>query len=262
MRQYVVDAFTDKVFHGNPAAVCLLDAWPEDELMLSIARENNLSETAFCVPEGDAWGLRWFTPGGEIDLCGHATLGTAYVLFRFVVPEAEKLSFATKSGTLVVTRRDDLLEMDFPAYDLRPVPVTPEMRVVLGAEPKEAYLGRDLLCVYNDPATVRGMTPDFRAMTKLDGLLVNVTAPGEPESDFDCVSRSFAPKLAVDEDPVCGSGHCHIVPYWVRRLGKETVTAYQASRRGGTLYCRQAGDRITLAGKAVLYSTAELSVDL
>ena len=139
MKQYVVDAFTDRVFHGNPAAVCLLDAWPEDELMLSIARENNLSETAFCVPEGDAWGLRWFTPGGEIDLCGHATLGTAYVLFRFVVPETEKLSFATKSGTLVVSRRGDLLEMDFPAYDLSPVPVTPEMRTVLGDEPKEAY---------------------------------------------------------------------------------------------------------------------------
>lgn len=261
MKQYVVDAFADKVFHGNPAAVCLLDARLSDDLMLSIARENNLSETAFCVPAGDAWGLRWFTPGGEIDLCGHATLATAYVLIRFVVPDAERLAFETKSGTLLVTRRGDLLEMDFPAYELQPVPVTPEMTAVLGAKPREAFLGRDLLCVFDDPAVVRSMTPDFRAMTKLDGLLVNVTAPGEPESGFDCVSRSFAPKLAVDEDPVSGSGHCHIVPYWARRLGKDTVTAYQASRRGGTLHCRITGDRIALAGKAVLYSTAELYIN-
>jgi PhzF family phenazine biosynthesis protein len=255
MRQYIVDAFTDEVFHGNQAAICILDEWPSEELMMGITRENNFSETAFAVDEGDAYHLRWFTPGGEIDLCGHATLACAYVLFRFYVPGARQVAFDTLGGRLVVTRRGELLEMEFPAYELERVEVTPAMAEAIGATPREAYLGRDLLCVLDDEAEVRGLAPDLDKVKGLDGLLLHVTAPG---SDVDCVSRSFAPKLQVDEDPVCGSGHCHIAPYWSRRLGKGEIVAYQASRRGGTLFCRIEGDKVFMAGKAVLYSVGDL----
>jgi PhzF family phenazine biosynthesis protein len=257
MKQYVVDAFSDSVFHGNQAAVIIPDAWPSEELMMAITVENNFSETAFAVKEGEKYRLRWFTPGGEIDLCGHATLGTAFVLFRYYEPEAERLVFTTLSGDLVVTRRGELYEMEFPAYELRPVPVTDAMADALGVRPREAYLARDLLCVLDDEQTVRALTPDLEKVKQIDGLLVHVTARGKTE---DCVSRSFAPKLAVAEDPVCGSGHCHIIPYWADLLGKDELVAYQASKRGGTLYCRREGSKIFMAGKAALYSIDELFV--
>ena len=257
MKQYVVDAFTDSVFHGNQAAVCVLDNWPDEELMMDIARENNFSETAFTVKEGEKYHLRWFTPGGEVDLCGHATLGTAYVLYRFYEQDAEKLIFTTLSGDLIVTKKGELLEMEFPAYDLKPVEITDTMRDVLGVEPKAAYIARDLLCVLDDAEQVRAYVPDAEKIKTLDGLLLHITAPGEGE---DCVSRSFAPKLNVLEDPVCGSGHCHIIPYWADTLGKNELVAYQASKRGGTLYCRREGGKIFMAGKAILYSIDELFV--
>ena len=258
MKQYVVDAFTDKVFHGNQAAVCVLDQWPDKELMMSITRENNFSETAFTVKEGEKWHLRWFTPGGEIDLCGHATLGTAYVLFRFFETALEKLVFTTLSGDLIVTKNGDLLEMEFPAYDLKPVEVTDAMEEAIGVRPREAYMARDLLCVLDDEQAVRELVPDLEKIKQIDGLLLHVTARGINE---DCVSRSFAPKLAVAEDPVCGSGHCHIIPYWADTLGKDQLVAYQASKRGGTLYCRRVGNKIFMAGKAALYSIDELFVE-
>ena len=258
MKQYVVDAFTDSVFHGNQAAVCVLDKWPSEELMMNITRENNFSETAFTVKEGEKYHLRWFTPGGEIDLCGHATLGTAYVLFCFYEQDASKLVFTTLSGDLIVTKNGELLEMEFPAYDLKPVEVTDAMEEALGVRPTAAFIARDLLCVLDDEQTVRELTPDLEKIKQIDGLLLHVTARGKDE---DCVSRSFAPKLAVAEDPVCGSGHCHIIPYWADRLGKNELVAYQASKRGGTLYCRQEGDKIFMAGKAALYSIDELFVD-
>lgn len=258
MKQYVVDAFTDEVFHGNQAAVIVLDAWPTEEKMMSITRENNFSETAFTVKEGEKYHLRWFTPGGEIDLCGHATLGTAYVLFRFYEPDAAQLVFSTLSGDLIVTRSGELLEMEFPAYELKPVPVTDAMEDAFGVRPSAAYLARDLLCVVDDAETVRRLIPDQEKLKGLDGLLQHVTARGEDE---DCISRSFAPKLAVAEDPVCGSGHCHIIPYWADVLGKDELVAYQASKRGGTLYCRREGSKIFMAGKAALYSIGELFVD-
>ena len=257
MKQYVVDAFTDQVFHGNQAAVCVLDRWLPEEQMMDIARENNFSETAFTVKEGDKWHLRWFTPGGEIDLCGHATLGTAFVLLNHYVPQAQQLVFTTLSGDLIVTRRGELYEMEFPAYELRPVAVTAAIEEALGAPVREAWLARDLLCVLDDEQTVRELQPDLEKIRRLDGLLVHVTARGREE---DCVSRSFAPKLAVAEDPVCGSGHCHIIPYWAERMAKDELVAYQASRRGGTLYCRREGSKVFLAGKAVLYSVDELFV--
>ncbi len=258
MKQYVVDAFTDKVFAGNPAAICVLDKWISDELMQKITIENNLSETAFTVKEGDHYHLRWFTPGGEIDLCGHATLATAYTLFRFYEKDADVLSFETMSGTLTVRKNGELLEMDFPAYELHPVEVTEKTVDAIGVRPIAAYMGRDLLCVLRSEDEVRNAAPDQARIMELDGLLLHLTAKG---ADFDCVSRSFAPKCGVAEDPVCGSGHCHIVPYWAKALEKGSLVAYQASRRGGVLHCRIDGDRVVLAGKAALYSEAEIFVD-
>lgn len=259
MKQYVVDAFTDRIFGGNPAAVCVLGQWPTDEMMQSIAAENNLSETAFAVAESSEYRLRWFTPGGEIDLCGHATLAAAYVVLNFVHPGTASVTFQTRSGPLTVQKNEDLYEMDFPAYALQPVPVTAQMSQALGATPSAAYLGRDLLCVFDSAETVVQLRPDMEKLKHLDGLLLQITAPG---TDVDCISRSFAPKLNVPEDPVCGSGHCHIAPYWSGVLQKKSLVAYQASPRGGTLYCTVNGERVILSGKAALYSVAELQISL
>ena len=260
MKQYVVDAFTDQVFGGNPAAVCILDRWPSDQLLMKITKENNLSETAFAVAEENGYHLRWFTPGGEIDLCGHATLATAYVIFRFIAPQSCSVSFRTMGGVLTVEKRGELLEMDFPAYELQPVPVTDEMAAAMGGvRPSAAYMSRDLLCVFDDEDTVRQMVVDQEKVRALPGLLLHATAPG---ADYHCVSRSFAPKCAVPEDPVCGSGHCHIIPYWAQQLGQSELTAYQASARGGVLYCRLDGQRIRMAGKAALYAISELFVEI
>lgn len=257
MKQFIVDAFTDKIFAGNPAAVCIMDAWPADALLLNIARENNLSETAFAVPQGAGYRLRWFTPGGEIELCGHATLATAFVLFNFYAHPGDTVQFATLGGTLSVTRRGELYEMDFPAYDLQAIPVSDEMAQALGARPAEAYLGRDLLCVFDDEEQIRSLQPNLPLVQQLPGLLLQTTAPGRAS---DCVSRTFAPKLNVPEDPVCGSGHCHIVPYWAKKLQKAEILAYQASPRGGWLHCQLAGDRVKLSGHAVLFAQAEILI--
>ena len=255
MKQYTVDAFTNEVFHGNPAAVCILPEWLQDDVMRKIAEENNLSETAFAVKEGARYRLRWFTPGGEIDLCGHATLATAFVLLSFYEPEKDRIVFSTLSGDLTVVKKGALFEMEFPRYTLTQVPVTRAMTEAIGMEPIEAYQARDLLCVLPSEADVIRCTPDLEKAAHLDGLLLHTTAPGEKT---DCVSRSFAPKLKVAEDPVCGSGHCHIIPYWASKLGKDHLVAYQASKRGGTLYCRVDGENIILAGQAVLFAQSEI----
>lgn len=258
MKQYVVDAFTDTVFKGNPAAVCVLDSWLPESVMMDITKENNFSETAFTVKENGSYHLRWFTPGGEIDLCGHATLATAYILLRFYEQEAEKVVFQTKGGQLEVNRIDGLLEMDFPTYPLTQMEVTDEMTEAIGVCPVEAWKGRDLVCVLESEEQVCSIEPDQSKILGLDGLLLHVTAKGKR---YDCVSRSFAPKMGVAEDPVCGSGHCHIIPLWADKMEKESFVARQASKRGGTLYCRICGDRMKIAGHAVLYSEAELFLD-
>ena len=255
--QFIVDAFTDTVFKGNPAAVCLLDEWLSDDALQNIAKENNLSETAFTVKNDDYYELRWFTPSGEIDLCGHATLATAFVLFQFKEIEAEKLIFATQSGELVVTRKADYYELNFPAYAMQQVPVTSEMEEAIGVCPLEAWLGRDLVCILPHENDVINATPDFDRVKALDGLLLNITAKG---SKYDTVTRSFAPKLSVKEDPVCGSGHCHVIPLWANKLAQEDFRAYQASESSGLLICRLEGNRIYLAGKAALYSRGEIYV--
>lgn len=258
MKQYIVDAFTDKVFHGNPAAICILDQWISDELMLQITKENNLSETAFAVKEGETYRLRWLTPGGEIDLCGHATLACAFVLLKDYEKGQDVVRFNTQSGEITVTKHEDLYEMNFPTYQLEQVEVTDQMIQAIGATPTEAYMGRDLLCTFDSEEVVKGLQPDLDKLKALDGLLLQVTAKGV---EADCVSRSFAPKLNVAEDPVCGSGHCHIIPYWAEKTQKESFVAYQASERGGTLYCRMDGERVILSDKATIYSIAEIFVE-
>lgn len=255
--QYVVDAFTDTVFKGNPAAVCILSQWIPNALMQSIAAENNLSETAFAVKNKDVYDLRWFTPGGEIDLCGHATLGAAYVLLQFYETDCDSITFQTQSGTLIVNKVNELYEMDMPAYQLTQIPVSEEMTAAIGFQPQEAWMGRDLVCVLKDETEVIQAKPDETLLKELDGLLLQLTAKG---TSYDCVTRSFAPKLNVSEDPVCGSGHCHVVPLWMKKTGKTELVAYQASRRSGVLYCRMEGDRVIVAGKAALYSKAQIHV--
>lgn len=225
--------------------------------MMNITKENNLSETAFAVKNGNFYKLRRFTPGGEIDLCGHATLGAAYVIMNYYEKDLKEVSFETMSGILTVKRKGELYEMDFPTYDLKPVKVTEDIIEALGVVPKEAYMGRDMLCVFDGEETVRKINPDLEKLKNIEGLLMHVTARG---GEFDCVSRSFAPKLNVAEDPVCGSGHCHIVPYWAEKLKKNEITAYQASSRGGILYCRNEHGRMKISGKACLYSAAEVYV--
>ena len=257
MRQFIVDAFTEKIFSGNPAAVCVVEDFPPDDLMLAIARENNLSETAFAVKEDDFYRLRWFTPAAEVDFCGHATLATAFV----ILTQLENLSaveFETLSGKFTVERKGKLFEMDFPAYEPKKIPVTDEMQAAVGAKILEAYLARDLLMVLDSAEAVEHLKPDFDKLSKLEGLIQAVTAAGVDE--FDCVSRVFAPKVAVPEDPVTGSTHCLIAPYWSGRLGKQKLTARQASARGGVLYCEVLGERVKVSGNAALFAVADLKL--
>lgn len=258
MKYYVVDAFAEKIFEGNPAGICVLESWLSDELMQKIAMENNLSETAFTVKENESYRLRWFTPGGEIDLCGHATLATAFILSNFIEPNTSKFDFETLSGKITVIRKDDMYEMDFPAYSLTPVPITNEMTKAIGYQPIEAWMGRDLVCVLEDEQQIHDAQPNQEKLKTLDGLLLQLTAKG---NNYDCVTRTFAPKMGVEEDPVCGSGHCHVISLWAQKLKKNTIVARQASSRGGTLYCQNCGERVKISGKAVLYSTAELHLD-
>ena len=257
MRQYIVDAFTDKLFHGNQAAVCVLDKWLPEELMMNITRENNFSETAFAVKSNDGYDLRWFTPGGEINLCGHATLATAFVLFNYYEKNVDNITFHTMSGDLFIHRQQDEIVMDFPAYRLNETSVTTQMTKAMGHEPLRAFIDRDLMLVYEDEKIIREMSPDFGEMIQLDGGGVGVTAPGK---EYDCVSRFFTPKDKINEDPVTGSAHCMIAPYWAEQLGKKEIHAYQASERGGKLECRLQGNRVVISGKAVLYSVSELFV--
>ena len=211
MKQYIVDAFTEKPFAGNPAAVCVMDEWPSEASMMKLAMENNLSETAFIVKEEEGYHLRWFTPGKEVELCGHATLASSYVILNFVEPESSSVSFNTMSGVLTVKRSGDLYEMDFPTYELKEIPVTDDMEKAFGVRPVKAVLGLDLVCVFETEEQVRNMTPDQILLTKIEGRIQNATAAG---SETDCVSRSFCPKLTIAEDPVCGSAHCQIADYW------------------------------------------------
>ena len=253
---YQVDAFTLGPFSGNPAAVCLLDAWLDDQLLQSIAAENNLSETAFIVARDDGYDLRWFTPTAEVDLCGHATLASSYVVFNHLKPELESVSFETMSGTLTVSRDGERLSMDFPARAPTSVPVSDALSDALGRAPSEAHLSRDILAVYDDEASVRSLSPDQAKLAVLEeGLGVIVTAKGDA---VDFVSRFFVPKLGIAEDPVTGSAHCTLVPFWAERLGKSQLVARQISQRGGELKCEHRGDRVIISGRCILFLTGSI----
>ncbi|THB71606.1 MAG: PhzF family phenazine biosynthesis protein [Desulfovibrio sp.] len=251
---YQVDAFTDKVFGGNPAAVCPLDEFLDVGLMQQIAAENNLSETAFFVKNKDRFDLRWFTPEFEIDLCGHATLASAFVVLDLMGHTDDRIHFDTKSGPLTVTRDNGLLRMDFPARPPKEYEAPAKLLKGMGnPAPKEILASRDAFLVYEDVDQVRELAPEFPMLVDLDVMGVIATAPGEPGSGVDFVSRFFAPSAGIDEDPVTGSAHCTLIPYWSERLGKNHLTAHQVSARGGVLDCTFEGDRATMAGQAVLY---------
>lgn len=248
---YVVDAFTKSVFGGNPAAVCPLESWLDDATLQKIGAENNLAETAFFVPDGDDYHLRWFTPAVEMDLCGHATLASAFVLWTQLGVEKPTLRFGSRSGELVVTREGELMALDFPSRPPVRVDATEELTAAIGREPLGVWKSRDYVALFEDEAAVRALQPNFDRVAGLDAHALVVTAKG---SDCDFVSRFFAPALGVNEDPVTGSAHCELIPFWAERLGKTTLFARQLSKRGGELFCELKGDRVKMAGHAALYA--------
>jgi PhzF family phenazine biosynthesis protein len=260
VRIRTVDAFADKPFSGNPAGVVVLDEYPADAVLQAIASELNLSETAFAVPSAGGYRLRWFTPGTEVDLCGHATLATAHCLFADGVPSP--VAFDTRSGTLTVNRSSEEYALDFPARPATECAEPPGLSAALGVTPR--WVGRggtdDVLCEVANERTVRELRPDIGALAAVEARGVIVTAAAEPGGGYDYVSRFFAPRVGVNEDPVTGSAHTVLAPYWSAKLGRDTLVGYQASRRGGRVGTRVAGDRVVLTGSAVtvLDGTIEL----
>lgn len=247
---YQVDAFASQVFSGNPAAICPLEKWLPDEQMQAIAAENNLSETAFFVKNDGGYQLRWFTPRVEVDLCGHATLASAFIIFSELAPAEKSVRFETRSGTLIVTRAGDLLSLDFPARPPADCDVHPKLVAALGGKPEKILGARDYLAIYSSEEEVRELKPDMGALAQVDRFAAIVTAPGK---QVDFVSRFFAPAKGVPEDPVTGSAHCTLIPYWAKRLGKKKLHAHQVSQRGGELWCEDRGERVVMSGKAARF---------
>lgn len=255
---YQIDAFTSEVFRGNPAAVCPLGEWLPEALMQQIASENNLSETAFFVrrERDGAFELRWFTPTVEVDLCGHATLASAFVLYHFLDYAEERVRFISQSGELAVEREGERLALDFPAWPPSACAASPELLEGLGGRsPVEVLRRRDYVAVFGSEDEVRSLTPNMEALMRIDAQGVIVTAPGR-EVDF--VSRYFAPRAGVPEDPATGSAHSMLIPLWAQRLGRSELHARQLSQRGGELFCRHLGERVRIAGHAVPYLTGEI----
>lgn len=259
-RIYQVDAFTNQLFKGNPAAVVPLENWLPDAVMQNIAMENNLSETAFFVKDGNDFSIRWFTPTTEVDLCGHATLASAHVIFNHLNYDHTTINFKSRSGQLIVSNRNGLIELDFPAAKTELVTEPVGITEALGKKPLKFYnAGDDLLAVYNTEAEVRQINPNFENLKTLSAYRgIIVTAPGI-QADF--VSRFFGPSVGVNEDPVTGSAHTALIPYWSERLSRQELTAHQVSARGGILYCKNSGNRVLIAGYAVIYLTGEIFVD-
>ncbi|HEX8678177.1 MAG TPA: PhzF family phenazine biosynthesis protein [Segetibacter sp.] len=251
---FQVDAFTSKLFGGNPAAICPLETWLPVETMQKLAAENNLSETAFFVKEGEGFHLRWFTPEFEIDLCGHATLATAFVLFNHLDYIGEVIKFQTKSGLLEVRKQGDLIELNFPSRIPTPCEAPEALLTGLNIQPLKVLKSRDYFLVYENEALIKQIVPDFKYLNQLDVVGVIVTAAS---GEVDFVSRFFVPNSVIGEDPVTGSAHCNLIPYWSKELNKTTLTAKQLSPREGELFCQDKGDRVTMAGNAVLYLKGE-----
>lgn len=250
LKIYQIDAFTSKVFSGNPAAVIPLDDWIDDNIMQNIAQENNLAETAFFIREEDGYYIRWFTPSSEIDLCGHATLASAFVIFNYVNTNADKINFSSKSGPLFVSKQNEKIILDFPSVPPNVCEIPDLLFKALGTKPALVMSCNNYFIVYDSEDEIATIQPDFDLLMKLDLQGVIVTAPGK---DVDFISRYFAPKVGIPEDPVTGSAHCTLTPYWSKRLNKSQLTAKQISRRGGELFCEDAKDRIKISGRAVEY---------
>jgi len=255
---YQVDAFTDRLFGGNPAGVCPLEQWLADDVMQKIAMENNLSETAFFMKKDDGFHIRWFTPKVEVNLCGHATLASAHVIFQYLAYMEEVISFESRSGILNVRKEGDLLVLDFPANKPQRTSLPDGFVQALNITPVQCFRGNeDYLLLYKSQQEIEALVPDFKRLEKVDARAVIVTAPGN-HSDF--VSRFFAPRVGVDEDPVTGSAHTVLIPFWAEKLGKTEMKAMQLSRRGGTLFCRLRDDRVDIGGKAVTFLKGEISL--
>jgi PhzF family phenazine biosynthesis protein len=258
---YQVDAFTERAFAGNPACVVMLNEQKEDEWMASLAAEMNLSETAFLLPREDGYHLRWFTPAAEVALCGHATLASAHILWEEgYLQENEPATFETLSGRLGAVKKGDWIEMDFPAFPAEETALSDELADMLGGNPQEAFTSSEnLMAVYGSPEEVAALVPDFARVAQLrfQGVIVTAKGDGRP---YDFVSRYFAPRVGVDEDPVTGSAHSSLCPFWARRLGKEEMMACQTSKRGGVLRVRDQGERVAIAGQAKTIFTGELLV--
>jgi len=257
LQYFEVDAFASKLFQGNPAGVCPLNRWLDDAWLQNIAAENNLAETAFFIPRGDDYDLRWFTPTLEMDLCGHATLASAFILFSELGRKGDSVTFHSKSGPLVVSRKGDILTLDFPSRPPKAVSVPEPLIRGLGKKPVQVLKARDYFALYETAEDVRSLQPDIALLGTLDEKVI-VTARGV---DCDFVSRFFAPTAGVPEDPVTGLAHCTLIPYWSERLGKKKMFARQLSKRGGELFCELAGDRVLIGGKAVLYSRGQIEID-
>jgi len=255
---YQADAFASNVFEGNPAAVCPLELWLPDEILQKIAQENNLSETAFFVPEGDRFSLRWFTPEAEVDLCGHATLATAHIIFQHLYYPGQRIRFETKSGELVVEKAGLDYSMDFPASPPQSIKAPDTLIEALGTAPIEVLAAYDYVAVFESEEQIKAIAPDFPSLSKLDLRGVLITAPGE-STDF--VSRCFFPKLGIDEDPVTGSAHCELAPYWSKRLGKNRLMAKQLSTRTGMIGCEAREDRVVLTGKVADYLQGKITIN-
>ena len=258
MEYQIIDVFTDKLFGGNPAGVCVLDEWLEDDLLQSIATENNLSETAFLVKQSDYYDLRWFTPSIEVELCGHATMASAFVLFDNAERKASEMKFKTMSGIVSVTKENELLYLDFPSRPVSICPIYQAFEKAFGITPSAAYKAVDFLVLLNNEEELRSLSPDFIELKRIkeeadvgnDSFGIIVTAKG---NDCDFVSRFFAPNAGIDEDPVTGRAHCSLIPFWSERLGKFELSAKQLSKRGGVLYCEDRGERVKIGGRAVRY---------
>ncbi len=254
---YQIDAFAEKIFKGNSAAICQLDEWLPDEILQNIAQENNLSETAYFIKQDGKYHIRWFTPTVEVNLCGHATLACAYVIFEVLGLESDVILFHSKSGELKVTQKENLIELDFPVSTVSKCEIPHEITKAFGKEPIEVWRADDYLVVYENEADIVSLSPDFYVLSQLECRGIIATSRGE-ETDF--VSRFFAPRCGVNEDPVTGSAHCELMPYWARKLGKNMLTAAQLSKRGGKLQCKLVGDRVLISGNAVKYLEGEIEI--
>lgn len=257
---YQVDAFTSHVFGGNPAAIVPLDKWLSDDLLQKIALENNLSETAFIVKESEGYHIRWFTPVVEVDLCGHATLATAFYLFEIEQVTLEKLSFNSRSGLLTVEKKDNLLVLDFPAMEITEMPAPDGLIEGIGASPSKIFKAKDdWMLVFDDEEKVANLTPNFSLLKSVKARGIITTAPSN-DKNIDFISRFFAPASGINEDPVTGSAHSKLIPYWATVLGKTTLIAKQISQREGMLYCEYQNERVKIAGNGVLYLKGEIYI--